>query len=190
MHIHSCGHKCKRATRRWEYFKHWNWEGRVIAVPRSQMWQQKVNLCFGRRALSRGRWQEIWEIMQISFRLHFQMTDRLPNWQLACVGLSLARAVTVWWQVEWISPPGSQAFNHIPLFVSVPLCVCLSPPSSPFSVFLHLLSLPRLCHSLSVFLFFLHPRLTPSQMSWKQVKQIKFRDKSYTLKQFTECILS
>lgn len=38
--------------------------------------------------------------------------------------------VTVWWQVKWIYPPGSRAFNHISLFVSVLLslsvCLCLA----------------------------------------------------------------
>lgn len=75
-------------------FQMGNWDGRVIAVQQSQMWQEKLTLHFGCWVLSSAGWQDIWEIMQMRFRRHFQMTDRLPNWQLACVGFSLVR--TVW----------------------------------------------------------------------------------------------
>lgn len=45
---------------------------------------------------SRAAWQvSFLEIMQMRFRLHFHMTDRLPNRQLECDGFSLAGIMLV-----------------------------------------------------------------------------------------------
>lgn len=88
----------KRHTdaRRLEYFKQGFLDGSVMAIHCSQMWQQKLSHSFGRWVSSRAGCARLLGnySMQIWFRRHFQMTDRLPNWQLACVGFSLAG--TVW----------------------------------------------------------------------------------------------
>lgn len=95
-HTHVCTltriftHAGKWDTSRWEYLKHWRLERESIRCPtKSNVTEKSRHVfgadCFAAPAAGINYANCIWR--------YFQMSDRFPNWQLACVGFSSARLV-------------------------------------------------------------------------------------------------